>query len=657
MVSFHWFFGRIKRQIPHSVTTLVLKTLGWMLARAPEPIPRAIAAAGGEVMFWLAPRRRRLVHSNLSHAFPDRPAAWRRLIARASSRRLVETGLLSLAAPFFSERRIRGSARLAPSADQLSRSLAASPRPVVLATLHLALWEMQTWLKLLSPVQLPEFGIIFRPLDNSAADAFVKRTRERFGMRLLSRKDGFAQALRILRGRGCVGVLFDQNAGEQGALTLLFGRVCSTTELPGLLAAKFGAELRTFHPRRTGFWRVTFESDAVPNDGTTEGATLALNRWLESALADEDLCASWLWAHDRWRNQDVPSRRLRLEARRNLLPDDLRGRRLASLPRRTRIWVRLPNWLGDLVMAAPLLRALRASRPDAEITLVAQSAFVPLLASWNLADRLHPIPRRGPGYFAHFARARSEYPDVWLLFTNSFRGDLEARLAGCPQRFGVLRAGKRRPWLTHAYRVPADFDENRRHQIELWENFLVHFGLDRPADRTPLPTGSAPVVSDQATRPIGLIAGSENNPEKRWPVEHWRSLIAAHPGERFILFGTSGDAAVTAAIAAGSNPSRIEDRAGRTSLLEFAAGLASCRLVVANDTGGMHLANALGVPTIALFGPTNPVRTGPVFAGEVRILQPADCPPTGGASLAALAPGKVIESMSVFLADGRPCRS
>src|SRR5580692_8258576 len=240
---------------------LALNVLGRLLAAAPEPVLEALAALGGELILWLAPRRRRVLRSNLHHAFPARPRAWRRQVARESSRRLVETAMLSLAAPFLSERRIRRIAVLAPSADAFARDLAARPRPVVLATLHLALWESQTWLKLLSPVPLPEFGIIFRPLDNPAADAFVKRTRERHGMRLLSRREGFAQALGILRGNGCVGVLFDQNAGKQGGLTLLFGRVCSSTELPGLLASKFGAELRTFYPRRTAFWRVTFESD------------------------------------------------------------------------------------------------------------------------------------------------------------------------------------------------------------------------------------------------------------------------------------------------------------------------------------------------------------------------------------------------------------
>jgi heptosyltransferase II len=626
---------------------LALNVLGRLIAATPERVLEALAAAGGELILWLAPRRRRLLRSNLHHAFPERPRSWRRSVARESSRRLVETAMLSVAAPFLSEKRIRSIASLGPSVDALARDISAKPRPVVLATLHLALWESQTWLMMLSPAPLPPFGIIFRPLDNPSLDAFVKRTRERHGMRLLSRREGFAEALAILRARGCVGVLFDQNAGMNGALTLLFGRVCSSTELPGVLAAKFGAELRTFYPRRTAFWRVVFESDPVALGATPAEATLALNRWFEGAMSGGDLCASWLWAHDRWRNQDIPASRLRLEAKRNLIAADLRARGLAGLPRRTRVWVRMPNWLGDVAMALPLLRALRVSRPDAEITLLAQGGLVPMLGPLGLADRIRPLPPRGPGYLAHFAGLRAEYPDVWILLTNSLRGDLEARLAGCPQRFGIVRPGRSRPFLSDAYVLPAGFDEAHHHQLELWENFLRHFGLNAPLDCSPFAEGaSGGAAADPRKRPIGLIAGSENDPSKRWPVAHWRSLIAALPGERIVLFGTAGDAAITEEVAAGLDPDRVTDLAGKTDLAGFAAALRACRLLVTNDTGGMHLANALGVPVVALFGPTNPIRTGPVFAAPHRILQPPGCPPTGGGSLADLLPGTVAAAVS-----------
>ena len=617
--------------------------LGWLLAHAPEPLLRLLAAALGDGIFFCLPSRRRIVLSNLDHAFPDRGPAWVRRIGRESCRRLAETALLSLASPFFSEARLRRIVRPSPSVEAWLRDQAARPHPTLIATMHCAYWETETWLgPLHAPIPLPEIGVIFRPLDNAAADAFVKTTRERHGMRLLSRKEGFAEALKILRRGNVIALLFDQNAGLQGALTTLFGRVCSTTELPGLLTEKFGAEVRPFFTRRLGFWRVEHHTEVLAHNGTAAGVTLALNRWLETTLSnDENLCASWLWAHDRWRHQDIPEKRLRLESRRNLLSADLAARGLAAPPRRTRIFVRLPNWLGDVVMALPLLRALRASRPDAELTLVGRAAFAPLIEKFGVADRYQPLPRRGPGYFAHFRRLRTLYPDAWLLLTNSPRGDFEAWLARCPQRFGIRRRNKWRPLLTGAWHVPPGFDEKQNHQLLLWENFLRAFGLAQSPDRSPLQ--SAAKNSKTEIR-VGLIVGSENSPEKRWPVACWRALIGAVPQVRFVILGTAGDAPIAAAVADGFG-ARIENLAGRTDLPAFAEQLTASDLLVTNDTGGMHLANALGVPLIALFGPTNPVRTGPVFAAPFQILQPPGSSPTGGSSLAGLSPETVVAAV------------
>jgi ADP-heptose:LPS heptosyltransferase/lauroyl/myristoyl acyltransferase len=625
------------------VLKLLLHSLGWLLAHTPEPLLRGVSVVLGEVTLWAIPRRRRLVFSNLDHAFPDRPTAWKRRMARESSRRLVETALLSLALPCLGPDRLRTMIKPSPGMLRFFTAQSKSPFPAVLAAPHLAYWEIQTAMALVLPEPYPEVGVIFRPLDNPAADAWVKRMRERFGMKLLSRKQGFQEALKILRRNGVAIVLFDQNAGLQGALSLLMGRVCSTTELPGLMAEKFGAAVYSLYQTRTAFWRVELNLERVEAPATAAGVTLALNRWLETELGRDDrFCASWLWMHDRWRNQDMPAKRYRLEAKRNLLAEDLAARGLAEIPRQTRIFVRLPNWLGDVVMVLPLLRALRASRPDAAITLLAKAPFLPLLKDWHIADELVALPPPGLGYFLFFRRLRPRYPDNYLLFTNSFRGDLEAWLTGCRQRFGIVRPGKRRPLLTHAYRVPAGFDERKHHQLKLWTDFMNHFGLNAPPDITAL----APAGTAAPQHPLlGLIAGSENNPEKRWPVEHWRSLIAQLPPTLpIVLFGTANDRAITTAIAQGFGP-RVENLAGKTGLPEYCARLTACSLLIANDTGGMHLANALGVPLLALFGPTNPVRTQPVFDAPVFLLQPPGCPETGGGRLADLTPARVLDTL------------
>lgn len=623
--------------------TLLLKSGGWVVAHTPESIWRFASRLLGDFMFVFLRRRRHATLSNLHHAFPERPPSWHRAIGRESSRRLVETALLSLASPFFSERRIRALARPSPALEALLRQhFARRDHPLVFAAVHAAHWEALVWLPLLSPAPVGEFGIIYRPLKQAAVDAYVKRTRERFGLSLLSRKAGFHHALRILREGGGIGLLFDQNAGDEGSLTLFFDRVCSTSDLPGLLATKFEADLQTIFPRRTGFWRVEFDTAEIPRGDTPADATLALNRWLEQALrTDEDFCASWLWVHNRWRTQDRPIRRLRLEQKRNLLPADVATRGLAALPRRTRVFIRLPNWLGDVVMALPLLRAIREGRPDTELTLIGKGAFQPLVERCGVADCYEPLPRSGAGYFPPFRALRHRFPDVYLLFTRSLRADLEARLTGCPQRFGLARTGQPRPLLTHRYAPPPEFDIREHHQVELWERFLRHFGLNVPIRRQ-----SLLAAPPSARHGIGLIPGSENTPEKRWPIRRWRALIEALPDERFVLFGTAHDRPVIAAVAAGFGPGRVEDLAGRTDLAAYMARLQRCELLVTNDTGGMHLANALGVPLIALFGPTNPIRTGPIFDAPHLVLQPPGCPRTGGGDLADLTPASVIEALA-----------
>lgn len=626
--------------------TLVLQLAGRMVALLPQWLGRFVAIGMGFLISRTLPRRRRLLWSNLDHAFPQKSPAWKRRIIRDSSRRLAETALLSLAAPYLSEARIRRTVQLAPEARRVLDQLAAEGRPAIFCTAHLAYWETLTWLLLLAPDLRRPFGVIFRPLDNPTLDRFVQRTRERFGMRLLSRKSGLQDAIRILRDQGQVGLLFDQNAGLQGALTTLFGRVCSTTDLTGMLAERMDATVIGIYPRRRDFFRVEIQIERIPLEGRPAMAPLALNQWLEERLtADDDLCASWLWTHDRWRNQDIPARRLRLEAKRSLLAEDRARRGWSELPRKTRVFVRLPNWLGDVVMLIPLLRAVRASRPDAELTLIGKGAFRSLVEAAGVADRFEPLPPRGLGYWRHFNRLRRRYPDVYLLFTNSLRGDLEARLTHCRQRFGIVRKGKHRPLLSHAFRPAPDFDESRHHLLVLWEDFLRHFGLAVPPQRQPLARTAS--SSPPASRPalIGLIAGSENTPEKRWPVAHWRSLIAALPDQRFVLLGTAGDRVITEAIADGFDPDRVENLAGKTDLQAFGLALQRCQLLVSNDTGGMHLANALGVPTVALFGPTNPVRTAPVFASDVHILQPPGCPSTGGGSLNDLSPESVVQAV------------
>lgn len=477
--------------------TLLLQLVGRTIAWTPEFLLRGFSAALGEALYRGSSRRRRLSRSNLDHAFPDRPVDWQVATARASCRRLVETGLLSLASPYLSDARLRRIARLHPAATRIFEDWHRTPRPALVCTPHLAHWEAQTWLGLLSPVPLPEFGVIFRPLRNPAVNEFVKRTRERFGMRLLSRKDGFQESLKILRRRGVVGVLFDQNSRDTGALTTFFGRVASTSELAGLLAEKYRADVIAIYPRRTAFWRVELRFEPLTTTGRAADVTIALNRWLETKLEQDDtLCACWLWSHDRWRNQVHPPRRLRLEAKRNLLAHDLAARGWDALPRKTRFFIRLPEDPAGADALLPLLKLVRESRPDAELTLVGPEALSARMREASSIGQFVALPGDTRSRRRLARQMRDRFPDAYFVFAEDAAADHEARLSGCPQRFGIQRPGQRRPRLTDVYQSDESAPNTPEARVTDWLNFLRAFGLRESAEGVAENTISAATEGD-----------------------------------------------------------------------------------------------------------------------------------------------------------------
>ncbi len=377
----------------------------------------------------------------------------------------------------------RASPRSRPSPRRQGR-----PHPVVFATLHLALWESQTWLSSAQRDTPSPFGIIFRPLGQPGLNTFVRRTPRAPRNAPPFKEGGLCGGPGHPPGQGLRRRPLRPERGPEGSLTLLFGRVCSSTELP----RDPGREVRGGTPDVLSRRR---RLSNCPGDATIRPAV-----WFERAMGDEGLCASWLWAHDRWRDQDIPSARLRLGAKRR--PDrrrHARARGLARMPRKTRFWVRLRSWLGDVAMAvAASARDPRIVPPDAEeITLLAQPGFVPLLESWGLADRVSGRCRgRAPGYSGHFAGLRTEYPDA-SGYSSRTPPEATWRRGSRSAPLGRLRPGRFRPLLSDTYRPPKGFDEAHHHQLELWELFLGISAWPPGPDSSPFPGKVGPPGADR----------------------------------------------------------------------------------------------------------------------------------------------------------------
>jgi heptosyltransferase-2 len=317
------------------------------------------------------------------------------------------------------------------------------------------------------------------------------------------------------------------------------------------------------------------------------------------------------------------------------------------------------NWLGDALMSMPALQDFRAAHPELAIDLLVKPK---LSALWKLhaaPDRLLELAPGPTGPFQTGARLRAYRHRRAVILPNSIRSALPPWWAGIPERRGAA-GGARRLLLTQVVDLPSA-PADRAHQA--YEAYRL-FGLPGP-DTLPAPVLRIPrEAREQAERllegvaepRVALIPGAARGPSKQWPEEHFRALagrLRQELGAGCLFLGTPDDEALCGRLAAATGGRSL---AGRTGLHGFAAALAAARLVVANDSGGMHLAAALGAPTIGLFGLTDPARTRPL-GPRVVVLQRAegvsrDIPrdsPRARAALARISPAEVFDTARALL--------
>lgn len=285
----------------------LIVTYAWLLTRLPEAFARANAALLGELL-WLL--RGKLIRRNLAKAFPAKDAAWVRRIGHTSCRRTAEMGLFSVASPMMAEAEIHDRVTVDESVTSTEHGLPAKGTGVVLFVPHFALMEMMTTVTLVRPeLAKREWVVIYRPLDQPAAERWVKDARERFGMQLVSRREGFARSMKAVREGHMTIILFDQTA-QTGSIWQFMGSPCAVTELPGIIAQRFKCPSRIFWAERTGFWRCRLRMEALHATDSI-GLTIESNAWLERMLrSGDDVCSNWLWAHDRWKHGEAAFKKL-----------------------------------------------------------------------------------------------------------------------------------------------------------------------------------------------------------------------------------------------------------------------------------------------------------------------------------------------------------
>ena len=432
----------------------------------------------GFLICYFPNSRTRVAFSNIHHCFPEMSRRERRHIVYESCARMVEMALFVVASPHIPSEKLSRRIVLSPMIYSKLDEFLKSPYPLVLMIPHFAMMETITMFPLIvGSKNIPTTGVFYRPFNSKGMEAWVKESRQRFGIEMLSRRDGIFHSAKILKDNGCVAVLFDQNAGGAGCESLFFERVCYTSELAGILVEKTKAKCAVLFAKRTGFWRSEVDGEFF-DSSDIEDITYTGNMWLENKLKESQIARyDWLWLHRRWRIHPDQRNSLRLRGGKSILDYSLNRLGLSELPRKTSIFVTLPDSFSDAEGLAPILKALRISRPDAAVTLLCSQTCASYFRKLkDCADEVIKLPERSSQRFSRLLALRqlsARYPDINLVFEDSAAADFEAFLLGAAQR-NAIQKQRRRMFMTAVYKAPSSVCENG---CESFLDMLKYFGM------------------------------------------------------------------------------------------------------------------------------------------------------------------------------------
>ncbi len=294
----------------------------------------------------------------------------------------------------------------------------------------------------------------------------------------------------------------------------------------------------------------------------------------------------------------------------------------------TRLLVVTPNWLGDGIMAMPALQVLRQHlNPEAVLDVLARPGQAGLWRFHQAPGEVLALSSRTRELFTESRDIKQRAYTHCILIPNSFRSALLPSLAGIPHRRGTTSQ-----WRRILIRDAVDLQaEEQMHQQ--WENARLLLP-DVPADLPP-PRLTPPVAArakaqewiQNLPRPLlAAIPGAARGPSKQWPADRFAQVAQLWQEETkgsVLWLGTPSDEALCRSLAEKGGPD-ARSLAGKSSLGEFTALLETVDTVVANDSGGMHLATAVDTPVVAVFGKTDPRKTGPLHPDAVVVKASAE---------------------------------
>ncbi len=306
-----------------------------------------------------------------------------------------------------------------------------------------------------------------------------------------------------------------------------------------------------------------------------------------------------------------------------------------------RILVRGVNWVGDTILTYPAVQQLKALFPRSHVAMLVSSSLVDLWKTFPYVDEVIPFQKTtGIGSFRNDLRIgrslKEKNFDLAVILPRSFRAAFQVYLARIPIRMGYRDEG-RSALLTHG--VARKEEVRNIHRIRYYQRLIEPLGRTedlfspriflRDEDQDWAAQWLRERGMPDGRILIGMNPGATYGLAKCWLPSRFGELgkrLSKEWKATFLLFGKEEERPVAEEILQTLGGSGM-NLAGQTDLLQLAALLERCRLLVINDTGTMHVAAAVGTPVVALFGSTDPVTTGPWGEGHVVVKKDVPCSP------------------------------
>jgi heptosyltransferase-2 len=311
-----------------------------------------------------------------------------------------------------------------------------------------------------------------------------------------------------------------------------------------------------------------------------------------------------------------------------------------TLPQKniTKILIRGTNWIGDAIMTLPAVESIRATFPRAHIVVLAKPAVADIYKYFSTANEVIIYKNKFDNAFGVFLLAkllRKRNFDAAILLQNAIEAAIITLFARIPIRAGYDSDG-RGIFLTHSVRRTREI--RKVHQIYYYLEMVKALGcasvskiihLETKINRADAQAVLEKYIPDRQKAVIGIAPGATYGPAKRWFPERFAALadkIADTYSCQIILLGGKSDQLVAEEVKNNSR-TKLINLAGQTTLQEAIYLISQCHLFISNDSGLMHVAGALNIPTIAIFGSTNPVTTAPAGYQSVIVRKDVPCSP------------------------------